>query len=235
MFDYYSRNRVFFKKLLSFSSEDTRSRTLGRCLNRLSSSSNARWANPKRFYDNFKQLESQLNGLLNGTEDTRSDDLSQFQKNVENTRFELEEVLYRLDVTPYEECLETLDRKLHKTIGTKPADTPEQDGKVAEVHKTGFHWEDRVDVIQGLEQNQKEDESIKFDDFKLGECTVPLPSGSPEGTSARVTYKYNLDQTLEVTVEGPDGRTANVTIERPTLDEAEVAEATMHLQHLEVE
>ena len=97
-----------------------------------------------RFYDNFKQLESQLNGLLNGTEDTRSDDLSQFQKNVENTRFELEEVLYRLDVTPYEERLETLDRKLHKTIGTKPADTPEQDGKVAEVHKTGFHWGDKV-------------------------------------------------------------------------------------------
>ena len=100
-----------------------------------------------------------------------------------------------------------------------------------EANQTGL----RVDVIQGLEQNQKEDESIKFDDFKLGECTVPLPSGSPEGTPVRVTYKYNLDQTLEVTVEGPDGRTANVTIERPTLDEAEVAEATMHLQRLEVE
>lgn len=97
-----------------------------------------------RFYDSFKQLESQLNDLLNGTEDTRSDDLSQFQQNVENTRFELEEVLYRLDVTPYEERLETLDRKLHKTIGTKPADTPEQDGKVAEIHKTGFHWGDKV-------------------------------------------------------------------------------------------
>ena len=92
-----------------------------------------------------------------------------------------------------------------------------------------------VEVIQGLEQDQKEDESIDFDDFKLGECLLPLPSGLPQGSPIHVTFKYNLDQTLEVTVEGPDGRTVNVTIERPTLDEAEVAEATKHLQRLEVE
>ena len=96
------------------------------------------------FYDNFTLIESQLNDILNGTEGIRSDDLSQFQKNLENVRFELEEVLYRLDVTPYEERLETLDRKLHKTLATKPADTPEQDGKVAEVHKIGFYWGDKM-------------------------------------------------------------------------------------------
>ena len=96
------------------------------------------------FYDNFKLIESQLNDILNGTEDIRPDDLSQFQKNLENIRFELEEVLYRLDVTLYEERLETLDRKLHKTLDTKPADTPEQDGKVAEVHKIGFRWREKV-------------------------------------------------------------------------------------------
>ncbi len=97
-----------------------------------------------RFYDNFEQIESQLKDILNGTEDIRSDDLSQFQKNLENIRFELEEVLYRLDVVPYEERLKTLDRKLHKTLDTKSADIPEQDGKVAKVHKIGFYWRDKV-------------------------------------------------------------------------------------------
>ena len=95
-------------------------------------------------YDNFKLIESQLNGILNETEDIRSNDLSQFQKNLENVRLELEEVLFRLDVIPYEERLETLNRKLHKTLDTKPADTPEQDWKVAEVHKIGFYWRDKV-------------------------------------------------------------------------------------------
>lgn len=92
-----------------------------------------------------------------------------------------------------------------------------------------------VEVIQGLEQDQVEDELIKFENHKLGECRLELPSGLPQGAPVDVTYKYNLDQTLEITAEGPDGRTANVTIDRPTLDEAEVAEATEHLQSLEVE
>ena len=92
-----------------------------------------------------------------------------------------------------------------------------------------------VQVIQGLEQDQEEDELIKFENHKLGECRLDLPSGLPEGSPIDITYKYNLDQTLEVTAVGPDGRTASVTIDRPTLDEAEVAEATEHLQTLEVE
>ena len=92
-----------------------------------------------------------------------------------------------------------------------------------------------VQVIQGLEHDQRENESIKFDNHKLGEFTLPLPPGLPQGAPIQITYKYNLDQTLEVTAVGPDGRTANVTIERSTLDEAAVAEATMHMQRLEVE
>ena len=92
-----------------------------------------------------------------------------------------------------------------------------------------------IQVIQGLEQDQKEDDFIKFENHKIGECTLELPPGLPQGSPIDVTYKYNLDQTLEVTAVGPDGRTAKVTIDRPTLDEAEVAEATQHLQSLEVE
>ena len=93
----------------------------------------------------------------------------------------------------------------------------------------------QVKVIQGLEQGQKEDDHIKFEHHELGECILQLPSGLGAGTPVQVTYKYNLDQTLEVTVEGPDGRTEKAVIQRSTLDEAEVAEATQHLQRLEVE
>ena len=93
----------------------------------------------------------------------------------------------------------------------------------------------QIKLIQGLEQGQKEDDHIKFENHKLGECVFDLPPGLPKGSSIDVTYKYNLDQTLEVTAEGPDGRTASVTIDRPTLDETKVAEATGQLQNLEVE
>ena len=92
-----------------------------------------------------------------------------------------------------------------------------------------------VEVLQGLEEGQEEDDMIEFEHYKLGECTLELPPNLPEGSPILCTYKYNRDQTLEVTAKGPDGRTASVTIDRPTLDEAEVAEATTHIQSLAVE
>ena len=93
----------------------------------------------------------------------------------------------------------------------------------------------RDQVIQGLDEGQEEDEDIKFEDYQLGECTLELPPGLPAGAPIESTYKYNLDQTLEVTAKGPDGRMAHVTIQRPTLDKAEVSEAVMHMKRLEVE
>ena len=109
-----------------------------------------------------------------------------------------------------------------------------------EVNNTFYTVDDdqpgvRIEVVQGLEQNQIIDEISQFEDFKLGECELELPSGMPMNTPFDVTYKYNLDQTLEVTAKGPGGRTANVKIDRSTLDEAEVAEAAEHQQNLEVE
>ena len=92
-----------------------------------------------------------------------------------------------------------------------------------------------VEVVQGVENNVLKEEIIPFEDYKLGECRLELPAGLPKGSSIHVTYQYNLDQTLEVTVKGPSGEIAKATIERSTLDEAEVAEATKHLQRLEVE
>ena len=92
-----------------------------------------------------------------------------------------------------------------------------------------------IQVVQGLEQDQLETDGSMFEEHKLGECLLELPSGLPRGARVDVTYKYNLDQTLEVTAQGPDGRTATATIERQTLDAEAVAQAARELQTLEVE
>ena len=96
----------------------------------------------------------------------------------------------------------------------------------------------KVEVVQDLEDNMLEDEIDEgiLKDSKLGECLLEgLPPGLPQGAPIHVTYKYNLDQTLEVTVKGPNGELARATIKRQTLNEEEVAEATTHMQRLEVE
>lgn len=127
-----------------------------------------------QFYDNFVLVESHLNrisqpfeafeawsdsvskGLFNkirpeALADELSDfrtkleeELLQFRTNLENLRFELEEVLYRMDVTPYEEHPKKLDRKLHRTLDTKPTDNPDKDEEVETIHKIGFYWREKV-------------------------------------------------------------------------------------------
>ena len=92
-----------------------------------------------------------------------------------------------------------------------------------------------IQVVQGLEQDQQETDGSMFEEHKLGECLLELPSGLPRGARVDVTYKYNLDQTLEVTAQGPDGRIATATIERQTLDAEAVEQAAKELQTLEVE
>lgn len=123
-----------------------------------------------QFYDNFRDVESQLNEISETTEtfgelfdevvgkQTRKTltnelpkvwielkaRLSDFRNNMENVRIELEEVLYRIDVEPYAEHLNKLDRKLHKTIKTIPTDDREQHQNVVAVHKIGFYWHEKV-------------------------------------------------------------------------------------------
>ena len=70
--------------------------------------------------------------------------LSNFRNNMENVRIELEEVLYRIDVEPYAERLNELDRKLHKTIKTIPTDDPDKHQAVATIHKIGFYWREKI-------------------------------------------------------------------------------------------
>lgn len=97
-----------------------------------------------QLYDSYQLLESQLDVILSEEEEMVSDALSQYRNNLENFRYKLEEVLYRLDVTPFTESVVTLDRQLHKTRQTISTDDPEQDMKIAEVHKIGFNWRDKV-------------------------------------------------------------------------------------------
>lgn len=130
-----------------------------------------------QFYDNYVKVKTQLDGisatlesfapLFENTSDKKlnklllkemGDDmpqvwtnlkkaLSEFRNNMENVHIELEEVLYRMDVEPYEqqtEHLKKLDRKLHKTIKTIPTDDPDRHESVAEVRKIGFYWREKV-------------------------------------------------------------------------------------------
>ncbi|RKU29338.1 nucleotide exchange factor GrpE [Candidatus Poribacteria bacterium] len=98
-----------------------------------------------QLYDSFVSLESQLTNLIDENSDnTLSNELGQYSRNLQNFRFELEEVLYRIDVTPYKDSPDTLDRQLHKTRKVISTDDPNLDQKVAEVHKIGFYWREKV-------------------------------------------------------------------------------------------
>ena len=96
-----------------------------------------------QLYDSYVLLEDQLDVILNA-EAMLSDSLTQYRNNLENFRYKLEEVLYRLDVTPYAESSTTLDKQLHKTRQTVSTDDPELDKTIAEVHKIGFIWREKV-------------------------------------------------------------------------------------------
>lgn len=98
-----------------------------------------------QLYDSFVSLESQLTNLIDENNDnTLLNELRQYSSNLQNFRFELEEVLYRMDVTPYQNSPERLDRQLHKTRKVISTDDPNLDQKVAEVHKIGFYWREKV-------------------------------------------------------------------------------------------
>ena len=90
-------------------------------------------------------------------------------------------------------------------------------------------------VVQGLDDGQKETSAIRFADYEIGQVVLPLPPGLPKHAPLHLTYKYNVDQTLEVTARGPDGRVEGAHINRSTLGDREVAQAAVHMQRMEVE
>ena len=98
-----------------------------------------------------------------------------------------------------------------------------------------------IEVVQDLDQDQHKDDIDIFEAYKLGECTLELPPGLPEGSPIHVTYSYNLHQVLEVTAKSLNKDEATAAyevfsvIERPTLDAEEVEQAQLDLQGLKVE
>ncbi len=90
-------------------------------------------------------------------------------------------------------------------------------------------------VVQGLDDRQEETSEIRFADYQIAEMVLPLPRGLPKHAPLHLTYKYNTDQTLEVTATGPDGTVKRAQINRSTLGDREVTQATVHMQRMEVE
>jgi molecular chaperone DnaK len=68
----------------------------------------------------------------------------------------------------------------------------------------------------------------------LGVCDVELPAFLPKGSPVELTYEYNENQVLEVSVEA-SGNRANVSIERNTgVAPSEMAQASANLEALTV-
>ena len=101
----------------------------------------------RKFARSNKELAAILESVRTASNDSQPQsqiDLSQFKRNLEIVGLELEEVLYRMDVTPYAERPTKLDKELHKTIKTIDTNNPDQDEVVAEIRKFGFNWRGKV-------------------------------------------------------------------------------------------
>ena len=80
------------------------------------------------------------------------DRLDEFVQNFTNLRYELTEVLARLEVETYEdrhdalqqEHLKTLDRNLHRPVAVEPTTDFKRQNQVVQVHKAGFYWREKV-------------------------------------------------------------------------------------------
>ena len=92
-----------------------------------------------------------------------------------------------------------------------------------------------VRVVQGLADGMTEETGLDFNDYKISELVLPLPPGLAAGSPIALTYKYGRDQTLEVSVRGPDGRVVEATINRTSLDQEAVHRAALQLQRMSVE
>jgi len=85
-----------------------------------------------------------------------------------------------------------------------------------------------VRVVEG-------ESSLPNDCTHLGTCNVELPPYLPKGSNVELSYRYNMNQTLEVVVEA-FGKTGTVSISRNVgLREDEIENATASLSLIKVE
>lgn len=77
---------------------------------------------------------------------------------------EIEEAFYRLDVIPFSEHPEILDRKLHKTVGIVETCEPNEDKKITKILRRGLFWKDKIlrpeEVIIKKYNSQKEEKNV---------------------------------------------------------------------------
>ena len=103
-------------------------------------------------YDSFERLDGQLQALRDRLPDGAAGLLGDFCANMGNFRFEIKELLARMDAEPYEDCLDAVEKqelrrlhtKLHKPVAFEPTSDPELHNTVAAVRKTGFYWRGRL-------------------------------------------------------------------------------------------
>jgi len=63
---------------------------------------------------------------------------------IEAIETELLNILYQLDIVPFEKHPEILDPKLHKTVKVVETTEITEDKKVVEILKAGFSWQDKI-------------------------------------------------------------------------------------------
>ena len=98
----------------------------------------------KGLFVDLMLLYDSLERILNET--GSNDDFSKERliERLEVFKEEFLEVLYRKDITPFDEHPEYLDFKLHKTIKTVTTDEEGENIKVDKIVKRGFFWSDKV-------------------------------------------------------------------------------------------
>lgn len=95
-------------------------------------------------YDEFCRLESQYEMIMAESGQDATELMINFRDNLKNSKGQILELLYRLEVTAYAEHGEKLDRRQHKVVEVRDTADAEKDKMIAEIFKIGFYWKEQI-------------------------------------------------------------------------------------------
>lgn len=98
----------------------------------------------KSIFIDLMLLYDSLERILNSVTNEEVFSQEKLAEHLETFKEELLEILYRRDITPFDEHPEVLDYKLHKTVKTLPTDEENENNKVDRIIKIGFRWNDKI-------------------------------------------------------------------------------------------
>ena len=98
----------------------------------------------KSMFIDLMLLYDNLERILTALSDDEVVSIEQITELLETFKEELLEILYRKDITLFEEHPEYLNYKLHKTIKTIPTNKESENNKVDKIIKMGFRWNDKI-------------------------------------------------------------------------------------------